>query len=334
MDSSQRRFDKLGPEQAEAIKRLRAQDQFFWLDLEVQKDTFDRLAEVLGVPEHAIAVLKDFRHGKMVPRYHADGEHVVFPFDCVRKPDAPISGPAEAMYPLEVRVLVHGGYMLTVHHGKFDLQGLAGELPPGRSEQYWVYSVLDAMTQSLFEAMATIEEALETVENDLAEQKPGQFALHRQIVRGARARLTALRRRIAPQRGIFERISEEITEVEGLSASKNREYFERIHAQLDRIVDAIDAGSQEISTLLDLRLNETIYRLTVVATIFLPLTFVTSFFGMNFGWMVGEIDSSAAFLLLGVGLTALSGVAAAWLIKTDGEIPWLRRLLRRRGRPT
>ncbi len=48
-----------------------------------------------------------------------------------------------------------------------------------------------------------------------------------------------------------------------------------------------------------LRMNETIYWLTVVATIFLPLTFLTGFFGMNFGWMVGEIDTEAAFLALG-----------------------------------
>ena len=51
-----------------------------------------------------------------------------------------------------------------------------------------------------------------------------------------------------------------------------------------------------MAKLIDLRLNETIYWLTVVATIFLPLTFMTGFFGMNFGWMVGEIDTAAAFL--------------------------------------
>ena len=43
-------------------------------------------------------------------------------------------------------------------------------------------------------------------------------------------------------------------------------------------------------------MNETMYWLTVVATIFLPLTFLTGFFGMNFGWMVGEIDTEPAFL--------------------------------------
>ena len=42
-------------------------------------------------------------------------------------------------------------------------------------------------------------------------------------------------------------------------------------------------------------------RLTIVATIFLPLTFATGFFGMNFGWLVNHIDSLEAFLVFGVG---------------------------------
>ena len=61
------------------------------------------------------------------------------------------------------------------------------------------------------------------------------------------------------------------------------------------MVDGIDAASDSMAKLIDLRLNETMYWLTVVATIFLPLTFMTGFFGMNFGWMVDRIDTPAAF---------------------------------------
>ena len=51
---------------------------------------------------------------------------------------------------------------------------------------------------------------------------------------------------------------------------------------------------------LDLQLNERAYLVSVVATIFVPLTFITGFFGMNFGWMVDRIDTQIALLAAGL----------------------------------
>jgi magnesium transporter len=63
--------------------------------------------------------------------------------------------------------------------------------------------------------------------------------------------------------------------------------------------------------LLDLQLNERAYVVSVVATIFVPLTFITGFFGMNFGWMVDGIDSPVAFWVLGF-LIPVATAALAW----------------------
>jgi magnesium transporter len=126
-----------------------------------------------------------------------------------------------------------------------------------------------------------------------------------------------MRRRLGPQRGIFERVSEEIGRIEGLEAD-SEPYFERIYGQLNRLVDAIDAAGDAMAKLIDLRLNETIYWLTVVATIFLPLTFVTGFFGMNFRWMVDHIESPLAFVLLGIGTPLLGAALTVLLVRRRG----------------
>ena len=56
----------------------------------------------------------------------------------------------------------------------------------------------------------------------------------------------------------------------------------------------------------------------LIATIFLPLTVATGFFGMNFGWMVAHIDSRGAFLVLGVGGMIVPALVAVILfLRTD-----------------
>jgi magnesium transporter len=65
------------------------------------------------------------------------------------------------------------------------------------------------------------------------------------------------------------------------------------------------------------RQNEVMKQLATVGTIFLPLSFITGFFGMNFGWLVGEIDTPWVFWVLGVG-SLLTGAALIWAFVVRG----------------
>jgi magnesium transporter len=72
-------------------------------------------------------------------------------------------------------------------------------------------------------------------------------------------------------------------------------------------------------TQISVRQNETARQLTLIATIFLPLTFLTGFFGQNFGWLVDHIDPFWAFAVYGLGVLALS-VLALRLYLRRGEL--------------
>jgi magnesium transporter len=308
----------LGGSERERIASLRRDGHFFWADLSLADVTREQLGEALGIPDHALTPLLDFTKAALPSRkFHADGQHVVFPFQCFLEQPGLEDGGEKRLHPLEIHVLVHGDYLLTVHRERVELPGLlAGYTTEGRSEQYVVYAVLDAMVGTGFDALNDAELALEQFQ--LASTAAGGARVRAATLRAISVRLNSMRRQIGPQRGIFERISEEIGQVEGLDADSER-YFERVYGQLQRLIDGIDAAASSMATLIDLRLNETIYWLTVVATIFLPLTFVTGFFGMNFGWMVGKIDTESAFLLLGIGMSILGALVTYVLIQRRGS---------------
>jgi magnesium transporter len=309
----------LGGSERERIASLRRDGRFFWIDLCAEDVSDDLLAEALDIPPHAMAPLLDFERGGVASRrFHADGQHVVFPFNCYVEVGREESEDGSRLEPIDLNILVHGDYLLTIHREPLSLPGvLAAYSAEDRSEQYIVYAVLDAMVATIFDALNDAELALEGLQ--LLASDAGNARVRLGTLRAISLRLTSMRRRLGPQRGVFERISEEIGQVEGLEADSER-YFERIYDQLNRAVDGIDAASDTMAKLVDLRLNETMYWLTVVATIFLPLTFMTGFFGMNFAWMVNRIDTPAAFALLGV----VAPLASALLI-------WL--AIKRRGTP-
>lgn len=305
-------FDALGEDELGRIAEVREGGGYCWIDLSLDDRSRKVLHDRLGIPDHALDPLLDFARSTAPSRkFHTDAEHVVFELTCFL--EAKGSTPElRRFHPIEVHVLVHGEYLLTVHRERLSLpKELPGFTPEGRSEQYVVYAVLDAMVASGFDALSESERTLEGLQT-IPTGSGGNTRLRLETLRKTNGQLSTMRRRIGPQRGIFERISEEIGRVEGLEADSER-YFERVYDQLNRLIDAIDSASDSLSKSIDLRLNETMYRLTLVATIFLPLTFVTGFFGMNFSWMIERIDTAAAFFGLGLGATAASAILA-WLL--------------------
>jgi magnesium transporter len=292
-------------EQRERVAALRAEGRFFWLDVSLSEISRDALIEALAIPDGALRALSDSADTSASRRFHADGQSVVFGLRCYVESEPPADGTAYRLRPLDVSVVVTGEYLLTLHEVRVSLPAaLAPDLPPERTQGYVVYSVLDAIVASTFDALEEVELRLDAI----AETSSGGWRETRAVLAESAARLATMRRWATAEHAVFERIGVEIGALRGFETS-DEPYFDRLDEELDVLLASIDAAANAMGTLIDLQLNERAYVVSVVATIFVPLTFITGFFGMNFGWMVDHIDGQIAFVLLALVLPLATALA-------------------------
>ena len=223
--------------------------------------------------------------------------------------ERPAERAAYRLRPIEVRIVVTSEFLLTLHDERVALPAvLAIDLPQGRSKGYVVYSVLDAMLVSASDALEEVEESLGSLAASLAGAGGGtvpRVTLHTPV-----ARLATMRRWVRAEQGVFQRVGLDIDALGGFDEPEEP-YLDRLDERADRLLASIDAAANAMGMVLDLQLNERAYLVSVVATIFVPLTFITGFFGMNFGWMVDRVDTQVAFWLLGFVVPAATA-ALSW----------------------
>ncbi|HEU4974794.1 MAG TPA: magnesium transporter CorA family protein [Baekduia sp.] len=287
---------------------LLASGEFFWLDL--SSPTPDEIADLGGrFGLHPLAV-EDTRELGQRPKMDDYEDTALIVFYGVH-PDG---------RPAEVHLHVSGRWMVTVHRNGRSLLGPAAERVlhhPPRTEEEAIYRVLDHLTDSFFPVLEAMDDEIDHLTDAIVEHP---HVRQRQELFDLRRRLIELRRIAAPQRDMLARGSDLLERIPGLEGDAARDWFRDVYDHLLRISELIDSYRDLLSGALDIylstvsnRLNQISKQLTVVATIFLPLTFVTGFFGQNFGTLVRHINTPAAFWGYGIGSMVLSGVLLrAW----------------------
>jgi magnesium transporter len=297
---------------SDRIAALRAEGRFFWLDASLDETTRDDLRDALEIPERALSALPPSGDSYATRAVLADGESVIFTVHCYVDPHGTAVAAGRRLRPIRVHVVVTGEYILTLHEERISLPAaLALDPQPERGKGYVVYSVLDAMLSSTFSALEDVELMLDGLAATWTE---GRGDLPRATLRDTGVTLAQMRRWVTAEQAVLERVGVEIAALPGFGTGDER-LFDRLGEEVDRLLASIDAVANGMGMLLDLQLNERAYVVSILGSIFVPLTLVTGYFGMNFGWLVDHIDSPVAFWLLGVILPIASGLVSWWLVR-------------------
>lgn len=293
------------------LDELAAGREFFWLDVVAPDDAqLSSLAQRFRWHPLAVEDTREFEQRPKLDRY---GDHMLLVFYGVGAEVRADDGPDL----VEVHLLVSGDWVVTIRRRRCtaldDLRGrLASEDEP-ESEEFVIYRIVDALTDTFLPLLEAIDGRIDTLEDAILLHADDRQL---QAVFQLKRHLGLLRRVVTPQRDLAQRTIEHIGELPGLSVG-TRDWFRDVYDHLIRISDLVDSYRDLLTGLMDVylsttsnRMNAVMKQLTLVSTIFLPITALTGFFGMNFGWMVGQIDSPGAFFALGVG----GGLTAALVL--------------------
>jgi magnesium transporter len=175
------------------------------------------------------------------------------------------------------------------------------------------YRLCDSLVDSVFPVLDEVDDEIDRIENNILEN--AESATVADIFRLKRE-LNLLRRILGPQRDLLQQLAGPRT---SRLDSEAQLYLRDVYDHAVRMVEQIDSYRDIITGSLDVylssvsnRLGEQTRRLTIVATIFLPLTFLTGFFGMNFGVLVSSIATPKAFAIA-VTAMALSVPFVYWV---------------------
>jgi magnesium transporter len=281
-------------------------DGFVWIDLETpDDDALQELAKHIKLHPLTIQDAKMFRQRPKIEDYDDYMYLVVFGVD----PGTASGGPLLR----EVHIIITGEAVVTIHRRPNDaLADLRQHYDDQhiRSEQFLVYKILDAITTTFIPVLTRIDDDIDDIEEQVIESTS---SVQLERIFSIRRDLVAMRRVITPMRDMFQRSGDRIASLPGLQTD-DKLYFRDLYDGLIRTSELIDSYRDLLSGATDMYLSQVANKqgeinkqLTVIATIFLPLTFLTGFFGMNFTFLTDRvINQEWTFWVLGVGLLVIS----------------------------
>jgi magnesium transporter len=275
--------------------------EFFWLDLHSPgEEEFALLRDVFRFHPLAIEDSQHFGQRAKVEDY-GDFVFIVF-FGAAPSPDEDRL--------VEMHCFYSDRYLVTVRRDESPAcdalrQRYAKRPAPAARPIVLLYRLLDSLTDSFFPALEDFNDRIDHLHDEMIRQ-PTDEQLNE--IFDMRRRLVQLRRAVSPQRDLMAGFANGLIRVPDLDEDAER-YFRDIYDHLIRVSDMVDSYRDLLASAMDVylstvsnRLNLVMKRLTVIATIALPLIVISGFFGQNFGTMVDHIDNWPAFLGLGIGL--------------------------------
>ncbi len=302
-----------------------------WIDVQGlgSEDVLQRIGKVFNL--HPL-VLEDIVNVPQRPKVEEYGEQVVIIARMVslRRPSCDVSKhtankpPQQVAYESgepcflseQVSFILGKNYLLTVQEeSEYDafssvrerIRTDRGIIRKQRAD-YLTYALIDAIIDGFFPVLEVYGEQIEDLEDEVV-VNPTRQTLEK--IHSLKRQLLMLRRAIWPQR---DAISVLVRDGSDLISQDVRVYLRDCYDHAVQVIDMVETYRELASSLMDVylssvgnKMNEVMKFLTVISTIFIPLTFVAGVYGMNFEHMP-ELKVPWAYFVCLAGMASIAGL--------------------------
>ncbi|MHA0858026.1 magnesium/cobalt transporter CorA [Paenibacillus sp. CMAA1364] len=230
----------------------------------------------------------------------------------------------ETLKAVEVDLFLNHNLLVSFHHQQLSEIDEAWQqvIQHAHERKIWsrgpigcAYTIMDMMVDRYFPSLYSIEDELAELENEGSNESVED--LMNQVF-DLRGRLLKLRRTIVPMRDLMYRI---INSNHIKNSGEHMMYFADIYDHLIKLTDMIEADREMTADLRDSyislnsnRMNAIMKTLTVITTVFMPLTLIAGIYGMNFDHMP-ELHWPYGYYFVMIGMFLLGGGMVLWFIR-------------------
>jgi magnesium transporter len=295
-----------------------AHEKGFWLDIEAPDDEDYKLLEnTFKFHPLAIEDIKNQDQRPKVDEYHDYNFAVIFQADWKN----------EEVGFHEHHLFVGANYLISVHLDAApaidELQHRIKESPELTKGEpaFLTYLVIDALVDATFPALERLDDTVDLLEDEIT-QKAEPNSLNR--IYHLKHAVTDLRKFLGAQREVFQRL---ISHGIHLQQQDMTLYYRDVYDHIVRQYETVDGLRDLLTSAMDVylstvsnRLNKTTTTLAVIASVFLPLSFLTGFYGMNFSYLTTVLEVPYWVFWVGIATMVVSILFQLYLFRRRGWI--------------
>ena len=312
MDYTESEWTEKGLISPSECKQFLERDSITWIHVQghVDPDSMRQLGDLLSL--HALA-LEDVLNTGQRPKLDTYEDQLFVILNHPQIDEMEVSFE-------QVSLFLGNNYVISFHQGETDpfepvrkrLRNHSGRLRSYQAD-FLFYTLVDVTIDEGFPVLESFGENVEKLEDEILEEQTGE-SLRR--LHHYKRELMLLRRLLWPQREVLNTL---LRDEHPLIAHDTKIYLRDCYDHSIQIMDLIESYREMMTSLLDVylssnsnRLNEVIRVLTVIATIFIPLTFIVGVYGMNFGvrshspWAMPELDWYYGYPLLWLAMISVA----------------------------